>query len=230
MNNTTTDRFIRRSQAFALIALPASWLLMLALHFRSLHAFFIFRPRYVPAPAEAQVRHLIAAQNNWPMIHDPHLIGYLGLPLLVLSAFGLYAVGRRVRPRLAALGVSLTVTGCIFLGGIFGLYVSLVRAMGTLDPRYVDGAIATFAAVTADTGGYGLTRRLGMLALLGVAIQAVALWRAPGVPTWASTIVVAGCALFLSFWDVDNMMFAGAICLVAGFIPVARVLRSDTTV
>lgn len=227
MNTTSTDRFIRRSQAFALVALPASWLLMLALHFRSLAEFFVFRPRYVAIPAEDKVPRLIAAQNHWPMIHDPHLIGYLALPLLVLAAFGLYAAGRRVHPRLASLGISLTVIGSIFMGGIFGLMVSLTRAMGNIDPKYVDGAIATFAAVTADTGGYGLTRRLGMLALLGIAIQALALWRAPNVPRWSPIVVTAGCALFLSFWDVDNMMFAGAVCIVAGFVPIARLLGGN---
>ena len=37
-------------------------------------------------------------------------------------------------------------------------------------------------------------------------------------------MVVLGCALFLAFWDVDNLMFAGALCLTAGFLPMARAL------
>jgi hypothetical protein len=227
MNTTSTDRYIRRAQAFALIALPATWLLMFALHFRRLADFFELHARYVPVPAGDKVTRLIQARNHWPMIHDPHLLGYLTLPLLVLGAFGLYAVGRRVHPRLAALGISLTVTGSIFLGGVFGLFTALTRGLGDVDPRYVDGAIATYTAVTADHEAYGMTRRLAMLAMLGMVVQALALWRASSVPRWSPISIVAGGALFLSFWDVDNMMFAGAVCMLAGFVPIARSLRQS---
>ena len=65
---------------------------MLALHFRSLADFFVLRIRYVPNPPADTVGHLITAHNRWPMIHDPHLVGYLSLPLLMLGAFGLYSV------------------------------------------------------------------------------------------------------------------------------------------
>jgi hypothetical protein len=33
--------------------------------------------------------------------------------------------------------------------------------------------------------------------------------------------------LFLAFWDLDNLMFAGSLCLIAGFVPIARELRRD---
>jgi hypothetical protein len=225
MNEPSVDRFVRHSQAFALMGLPLLWLLMLALHFRSLADFFVFRARYVPVSAADKVTSLIEARNTFPMIHDPHLIGYLSLPLLVLGAFGLYAVGRRVRPGVAALGVSLTVSGSLYVGGVFGLFTALTRGLGDVDSRYTEGAIATFAAVTADHGAYGLTRALAELAMLGLAVQALALWRAPRVPRWAPVLVTFGCALFLAFWDLDNLMFAGSLCLIAGFIPIARELR-----
>ncbi len=224
MNTTSTDRFILRAQACALIALPVAWLLMFALHFRRFAEFFVFHAQYVPMPADEKVAHLIQMHNRWPMVHDPHMLGYLTLPLFVLGAFGLYAIGRRPSPRLAALGISLTVTGSIFLGGVFGLFIALTRGLGDVDPRYVDGAIATYTAVTADHEAYGMTRRLAMLAMVGLAVQAVALWRATGVPRWSPIAIVTGCAFFLSFWDVDNMMTLGTICIVAGFVPIARTL------
>src|SRR5512141_2407254 len=171
---------------------------MLAFHFRKVADFFVFHARYVPVPAADKVAHLIAARNQWPMIHDPHLIGYLSLPLVVLGAFGLYAVGRVAWPRLAALGLSLTVFATIYLGGVFGLFCALARGLGDVDPKFTDGAIATYAAVTADHGAYGLTRRLAMLALLGVAVQMLSLWRASGVPRWAPPLAAFGCTLFLA--------------------------------
>jgi hypothetical protein len=225
MNTLPVDRFARQSQALALVGLPVLWLMMSALHFRSLAEFFSLRLRYVPHPAADTVTRLIAAQNRWPMIHDPHWIGYLSLPLLVLGAFGLYSVGRRVRPAVAALGVSLTVTGCLYIGGVFGLFTALMRGLGDVDPRYTEGAIATYAAATADHGAYGLTRALAELALLGIAVQAMALWRAPHIPRWATAAVIFGCALFLAFWDIDNVMIVGELCLIAGFVPISRELR-----
>ena len=225
MNEPPVDRFVRHSQAFALVALPLFWMLMFALHFRSLADFFVFHERYVPAPAADKVTRLIEARNLWPMIHDPHLIGYLTLPLLVLGAFGLYAIGRRARPGIAALGVSLTVTGSIYLGGVFGLFTALTRGLGDVDSRYTEGAIATYAAVTADHGAYGLTRALAELTMLGLALQALALWRVPRVPGWAPVLMILGCGLFLAFWDVDNLMFVGSLCLIAGFVTIARELR-----
>jgi hypothetical protein len=225
MNTQTMHRFTRQAQAHALLGLPVLWLLMLALHFRALADFFVLRLRYVPAPAAEKVTHLIAAQNRWPMIHDPHMIGYLSLPLLVLGAFGLYALGRRTAPVLAAIGVSLTVTGVIYCGGVFGLFTALTRGLGDVDVRISEGAIATYAAVTADRGAYGLTRVLAELALLGVALQCAALWRAPRIPRTAIATAVIGCGFFLAFWDVDNLMFVGCLCLIAGFMPMRRVLR-----
>jgi hypothetical protein len=225
MNALTIDRFTRQAQAVALLGLPGLWLLMFALHFRSLADFFVFRLRYVPVPAADKVTRLIAAQNHWPMIHDPHMIGYISLPLLVLGAFGLHSLGRRSNPPLAALGISLTVIGCIYVGGVFGLFTALTRGLGDVDARFSEGAIATYAAVTADRGAYGLTRGLAELALLGIAVQGAALWQAPGIPRWSPASVIVGCALFLIFWDVDNLMFVGSVCMIAGFIPISRELR-----
>jgi hypothetical protein len=198
------------------------WLIMSVLHFRSLNDMLIVRLRYVPQPAADTVSRLIGAHNRWPMIHDPHWIGYLSLPLLALGAFGLYSLGRRLRPFIAALGVSLTITGCLYVGGVFGLFTSLMRGLGDVDPRFTDGAIATYAAATADHGAYGLTRTLAELALLGLAVQAMALWRAPNIPRWATVIVILGCTLFVAFWDIDNLMLVGEICLIAGLIPISR--------
>ena len=225
MKHARVDRVIRQAQALALVGLPVLWLLMFALHFRSRADFLTFHGSYVPLPAADQVTRLIQAKNRWPMLHDPHQIGYLSLPLLVLGAFGLYALGRRTRPIIAALGVSMTVSGTIFLGGVFGLFTAVFRGLGDVDSRYTEGAIATYAAVTADHGAYGLTRALAQLALLGIAVQAIALWRAPRLPARVPLFVCAGCALFLAFWDVNNMMFVGALLLIAGFLPVARELR-----
>ena len=32
---------------------------------------------------------------------------------------------------------------------------------------------------------------------------------------------------FLAFWDIDNLMIVGEICLIAGLIPISRKLWRD---
>ena len=90
-------------------------------------------------------------------------------------------------------------TCSIYVGGVFGLFTALTRGLRDVDSRCTQGAIATYAAVTADHGAYELTRALAELAMFGPAVQALALWRAPHVPRWAPVLVILGCALFLAF-------------------------------
>src|SRR5271156_4919213 len=109
MQVSDTDRFIRTAQARALVALPSLLLLMFVLHFRSPASFFTFRLSYEPRPPADVVRGIIAVGGHMPLIHDPHIIGYLSLPLFCLGAFGLYALGRQVRPVVATVGLALTI-------------------------------------------------------------------------------------------------------------------------
>jgi hypothetical protein len=197
---------------------------MFALHFRSVSDFFVYHDHYVPVPAAITVTGLIEARNRWPMLHDPHQLGYLSLPLIVLVAFGLRAVAAGTRPMLAVIGVAITVTGTIYLGGVFGLFTAMMRGLGDVDAQHAVGATAVYAAVTADHGAYGLTRALAQLSMVGLMVQAASLWRVPRIPLWSPVVLVIGVALFLRYWDVDNMMFLAALCLLVGFIPVAREL------
>jgi hypothetical protein len=41
---------------------------------------------------------------------------------------------------------------------------------------------------------------------------------------------VLRCGHFLAVWDVDNLVFAGAISLLAGFAPVSKALQRTQTV
>jgi hypothetical protein len=226
MQMTSTDRFIRAAQARALVALPALLLLVFVLHFRSLPAFFVFHMNYEPRPAAEVVRSLIAAGANMPLIHDPHVIGYLSLPLMALSAFGLYALGRGMRPVIATIGLALTLIGTIYLGGLFGMWTAFYHGIGGVDPRYLEGAIATFAAETAPRGAFLLTTTLAKLAFVGLALQILALWSVPYVAKWALVLAALGCSLFIAFWDLDNWMLIGAALMLAGFIPIRSCLSS----
>lgn len=221
MTATTNDP-IRRTLAAALLAFPCLFILVFLLHFRHGLDFFQFRLHYVPRPPEAVVTTLVRAQNHWPMIHDPHMLGYLSLPLIPLCAFALYWVGRRTRPLASAIAMMVTVTGTIYLGGVFGMWTAFYRGLGLVDPVHTEGAIATFKALTTNQGAFFLTTTLAKLAMVGLAAQALTL--AGKIRTWAVGCIVLGALVFLLFWDLDNWMTIGMLLMLAGFVPVRRAL------
>lgn len=169
---------------------------------------------------------LIAARNNWPMIHDPHILGYLSLPFIPLCAFALYLVGRGKRPLASACAMMLTVTGTIYLGGVFGMWTAFYRGLGLVAPSDTEGAIATFRALTANQGAFFLTTTLAKLAMLGLLLQALMLLGR--IQTWAVACIIFGTLLFLLFWDLDNWMLVGTLLMLAGFLPVRRALLTES--
>lgn len=224
MTATTNDP-IRRVLAAALLAFPCLFILVFLLHFHRPADFFHFHAHYVQRPPEDTVAMLIRAQNRWPMVHDPHIIGYLALPLIPLCAFAMYTVGKTKRPMASAIAMFVTVTGTIYLGGIFGMWTAFFRGMGLVDPSQTQGAIATFKALTTNQGAFLLTTTLGKLAMIGIAAQALTL--VGRIRGWAVASIAAGAILFLLFWDLDNWMIIATLLMLAGFVQVRRALLSE---
>jgi hypothetical protein len=214
------------SQRGALLGLPTLLLAVFVLHFRGMADFLHFRLSYTPRPPAQVVASLIGAGNHAPLVHDPHVIAYLALPLFLLCASGLYALGRRVQPMASLIAMSVSVTGVIYLGGLFGMWAAFYRGLAGVDPRYLDGAIATFTAMSASQGAFLLTTTLAKLAFIGIALQALVLLRDHALPRWSPILVAIGCALFLCFWDLDNWMLIGAVLMLAGFAPMQTRLLS----
>jgi hypothetical protein len=222
---TTTNDPIRRTLAAGLLAFPCLFIVVFLMHFRHGSEFFHFRLHYVPMPPDRVVTALIKAQNRWPMIHDPHVLGYLSLPLIPLCAFALYLLGRRARPVASAIAMMITVTGTIYLGGVFGMWTAFYRGLGLVDPAHTEGAIATFKALTSNQGAFLLTTTLAKLAMAGLAAQALTL--IGRIQSWAVACIVLGSLLFLLFWDLDNWMAIGILLMLAGFVPVRRALLAE---
>src|SRR5689334_23035456 len=200
----TINSPIRRILAAALVLFPSLFILVFFMHFRHGMDFFRFHLHYVPRPPERVVAALINARNQWPMIHDPHVLGYLSLPLIPLCSFALYILGRRTRPTASAIAMMITITGTIYLGGVFGMWTAFYRGLGLVDPAQTEGAIATFKALTTNQGAFLLTTTLAKLVMLGLAAQALTLWGR--IQTWAVVCIAVGALLFLLFWDLDNWM------------------------
>ncbi len=215
------DRLVCSAQAWALVLLPILLILVFAAHFNNPGAFFEFEYRYTPPPAEAQVKALVAAGDRRPILHDPHMMAYLGMPLFLLCAFALYALGRQVRPLASLLGVAVSATGAIYMGALFGTWTAFF-AIGLVDPQYTEGAIASFGALTAQRGALLITTSLAKLSIFGLGLQAITLLGTRLVPNWSPIAATVGCGLFLAFWDLDNWMLIGTALILAGFIPMMR--------
>src|SRR5208282_3053344 len=195
---------IRKILAAALLVFPSAFILVFIMHFRHFADFLTFRWHYVPRDPARVVAALIAAHNRIPLIHDPHMIAYLSLPLLSLSAFALYLLGRGARPVASAITLMTTIAGTIYMGGVFGMWTAFYRGLGLVDPANLAGATATFTAMTAPQGAFLVTTSLAKLTMIGLGAQALTLVGTRVASLWSVVCVALGCLMFLAFWDLDN--------------------------
>jgi hypothetical protein len=219
---------VRRILAAALLVFPCAFIIVFIMHFRRLAKFFEFHTSYVPAPPDLLVAALIAGHNRWPLIHDPHMIGYLALPVIPLCAFALYLLGQRARPVASVITLMITIAGTIYMGGVFGMWTAFYRGLGLVDPAYQVGATATFAAMTAPQGAFLVTTWLAKLVMVGIGAQALTLLGTRVTPAWSIMSVVLGCAIFLAFWDLDNWMLIATVLILIGFLPMRKALLKET--
>lgn len=215
----------RSSGLYVMMIFPVMFLIVFMMHFRNTSDFFHFRLHYVPRDPTEVVTALVRAQNHWPMVRDPHILGFLALPFLLLSGYGLYRVSRSRRPRLSAVAMFVTAAGTIYMGGVFGMWTAFYRGLGEVDPRYLDGAIATFRGMTEPQGAFLMTTMLAKLAIIGLAAQSLVLWGLPKVKRSAVVMIVLGCTLFVVFWDLDNWMLIGMMLMAGGFVGLMPVLN-----
>jgi len=213
---------IRRILATSMVVFPCLFILVFFLHFRKWSDFLSFRLHYVPADPKQVVAALIQSHNHYPMIHDAHVLAYLTLPVLILCALAIYTVGREARPTASAAALMITLTGVVYMGGVFGMWTAFYRGLGLVDARFADGATETFIAMTTPTGAFLLTTTLAKLTMVGFASQALALLGTGSVPRWAPLSIAGGAALFLAFWDLDNWMLIGSVLILAGLMPIRR--------
>ena len=212
--------------SYLLILFPCLFLIVFLMHFRQAADFFHFRLHYVQPDPTPIVTALVRAQNHWAMFHDPHILGYLGLPLLLFCAYALYKLSRVGRPRLSAVALFVTVSGTIYLGGLFGMWTAFYRGLGEVDPRYLDGAVATFRGMTAPHGAFLLTTTLAKFSLIGLGLQSLVMWKLPDIPRRSVVLIALGCILIVGFWDLDNWMLIGMLLMMIGFFPLIPLLNN----
>jgi hypothetical protein len=219
MENQTVKKIMRIAGGISLVMLPLMLMVAFSLHFDSLSDFFVFKLRYEPRTA-SEFMSTLRNPTELRQYTTAHWVGYLNLPLLISTALCLAYILFEKRPWLALVGASLTCIGAIFMGGVFGSWLSFA-AIGNVTTDQVQGAIPALEALTTMQGALLFTSILSALSLLGIMVLAVGLFFSRIVPKWSAILIFIGNLTILVFMDLDNLMLIGAFVMLLGMLPTS---------
>lgn len=217
---------LRVAGAASVVLFPLMLIVAFALHYTSVGEFFEISLRYVQLPIEQTIANFMGDEAGRTYVW-PHLIAYLSVPMMIAASLTIgYFLFERA-PWYALIGSAFTVTGAVFLGGVFAAWLSFA-ALGNLPSDQTDSAVAALRVLTEMQGPLALSTYLSALSLLGFMVSAVGLFRARVVPRWSAVSLFLGNLMILVFMDLDNLMLAGAVLMLAGLVPVGRSLLSGS--
>ncbi len=225
MKNNSTERaraFMRMAGGVCLVLFPLALMLAFALHFESVSEFFEFRLRYESNTA-SEFMATLADPNKATQYTVAHGVGYLSLPLLIVTGLCLGYILFKTKPWIALVGASLVCTGAIYMGGVFGSWLSFA-AIGNVAPDQIQGAIPALKALTEMQGPLLLTSVLSALSLVGILVLAAGLFIGRVVSRWSAALIFIGNLMILVFTDLDNWMFIGALLMLIGMTPISWML------
>ncbi len=222
IDNKSAKTTLRMAAAASMVLFPALLIVAFALHYSNLGEFFEIKLRYVQAPIEETIALFLSGEAGREYVW-PHLIGYLSVPVMIGASLALGFVLFRRAPWFAVIGSVMTVTGAVFLGGVFAAWLSFA-ALGNLPADQADAAVAALRVLTEMQGPLAMTSYLSVFVFLGFMVSAVGLYRVGIVPTWSPVALFLGNVMVMAFMDIDNLMLVGAALMLAGLVPVARLL------
>lgn len=215
---------MRMAGGIILVLFPLALMLAFALHFDTVSEFFEFKLRYEPNTA-GEFMATLSDPNEASQYTVAHGVGYLSLPLLVGTGLCLGYILFKTKPWTAIVGTSLACTGAIYMGGVFGSWLSFA-AIGNVASDQIQGAIPALEALTEMQGPLLLTSMLSALSLVGLIVLAVGLFLGRVVPRWSAALIFIGNLLIMVFTDLDNWMFIGALLMLLGMAPISwRLLK-----
>lgn len=122
--NTSLQKTMHIVGSLSVIALPISLMVAFDMHFSSIQDFFVFRfikPEY---SVERLLSTLMSSDHGFRLYTHPHLVAYIGLPLFIISAMSLAYIQYKQTPWHAMVGLVITSIGTVFMGGVFGAWLS----------------------------------------------------------------------------------------------------------
>lgn len=151
----------------------------------------------------------------------PHLVGYVSLPLFIISALAMAYASYRHAPKHAAFGLLFTIIGTVFLAGVFSAWLSFAAVNQTqnIEPQNL---ISVLKALTNMQGPLLVSTILSGLSFAGLIILGFGLYQVRTLPRWSTLTYIGGSFMILLFMDLDNWMLIGALLQGLGIWPLAR--------
>lgn len=226
--NTPADA-IRIVGSISLIVLPMLLAIAFALHYTALSDFFEFRLVKPPYSAERLLHTLTSPDGGFRHYTLPHLVGYLALPLFIPASLALASAIVERAPWHALLGAALTCFGVVFMGGVFGAWMSFA-AVGGVSGEAASNLLPVLQALTTMQGSLMLSSVLSAFTFLGMIVLGFGLYQSRIAPRWSAALFILGNVLVLAFIDLDNWMFVGALLMMVGMLPLGmRLFHSGST-
>jgi hypothetical protein len=228
-HTSTTADAMRIAGSVSLIALPLLLAIAFALHYTALSDFFAFKLVKPPYSAERLLHTLTSPDGGFRHYTMPHLVGYLALPLFIPASLTLAgAIIDRV-PWHALIGAALTCFGVVFLGGVFGAWMSFAAVRSVSEEAAVN-LLAVLQALTTMQGSLMLSSVLSAFTFLGMIVLGFGLYQSRIAPRWSAALFILGNVLVLAFIYLDNWMFIGALLMLVGILPLGmKLFHSGST-
>jgi hypothetical protein len=220
MTHDHVKNVMKATGAASFVLYPLMLIVAFAMHYTSVGEFFEISLRYEQLPIAYTVATFMGSDAN-RMYVWPHFIGYFSVPVMVAASLTLAYVLFERAPWFALIGSALTVTGGLFLSGVFAAWLSFA-ALGNLPADQTAAAVAALTVLTEMQGALAVSTYLSVLVFLGLMVSAVGLYRARIVPTWSPATLFLGNVMIMAFMDIDNLMLVGAVLMLAGLAPVGR--------
>ena len=221
-NKANIYKCINKIGAISLILFPSILIIAFSMHFMGefgFKDFFNFKFSYAQPSSE---RFMVLFRSNRLLDFVlPHLAVYLALPLLVPAIIYFGKILFDKKPILSIIGILLTVVGTVFMGGIFGSWLSFV-AIGNVSIEQVSDTIPAITALIQSNKLLGITGVLAGFSLVGFIIIAVGLLMSSTIPKWQALLILIGNLMIIMFMDLDNLMLIGAMFWLIGAIPISR--------
>ncbi|MCK5831797.1 MAG: hypothetical protein KAH20_16000 [Methylococcales bacterium] len=224
MRNLTTKtniyHYLNVIGAVSLIAFPSVLIIAFSMHFMGefgFKDFFNFKFSYTQ-PSPERFMELFKSNKSLDFVL-PHLTVYLALPLLVPAIVFLGKILFKDKPILSIIGILLTVIGAIFMGGIFGSWLSFV-AIGNVSSAQVSESIPAVTALIQSNKLLSMTGVLAGFSLIGFILISIGLAISQAIPRWQAILILVGNVMIIMFMDLDNLMLIGATLWLIGAIPV----------
>ncbi len=225
--STAAENAMRIVGNLSLMALPLLLALAFVLHYTTISDFLVFKLVKPPYSAEQLLHTLTSADKGFRFYTLPHLVGYVALPLFIPASLMLANVLFRKTPWHALVGATLTCVGVVFMGGVFGAWLSFA-AVGDVPAEQAGSLLPVLQALTTMQGSLMISSALSALTFLGMIILGFGLYQSRIIPRWAAAFFILGNILILAFIELDNWMFIGAVLMLVGLFPLSmKLLRIE---